>query len=45
MERLCWDTKDPMYYRVCKAYDALHALSVECHYASCESGVGKPRLN
>jgi hypothetical protein len=26
-----------------QAYDATHALSVELHYLTCSSGVGRPR--
>ena len=25
------------------AYNAMHALNVEVHYLSCDSGVGRPR--
>ena len=33
---------DPLFLRVCKAYDATDALCMDLHYRSCASGVGKP---
>lgn len=32
---------DPLMRAVCRAEDAIHALSVEVHYLSCEGGVGR----
>jgi hypothetical protein len=32
---------DPLYQCVRKAEDAIHHLSVELHYRSCECGVGR----
>jgi len=38
-----WDASDPMYRAAWDAYNALHALRVHCHYASCAPGTaGKP---
>jgi hypothetical protein len=34
---------DPLLRAVVKVYDAMHALNVEVHYLSCESGVGRLR--
>jgi hypothetical protein len=34
------DPKDPLRRAIIDAYNAVHALSVHLHYASCESGVG-----
>jgi len=36
-----FDRRDPLFLLVCQAYDALHSLSVDLHYRSCE-GVGPP---
>ena len=33
--------KDPLFLLVCHAYDAMHTLSVDLHYRTCE-GVGRP---
>jgi hypothetical protein len=33
---------DPLLQRVRSAHGAVHALSVELHYLSCDSGVGRP---
>ena len=33
--------QDKLYRLVQTAYDALHALSIETHYMSCERGVGR----
>ena len=43
MSRVGLDVGDPkLYRRVRAAEDALHALTVELHYQSCASGVGRP---
>ena len=42
MEKVGSTPNDRLFVLVCDAYDALHALSVELHYLSCESGVGRP---
>ena len=43
MQRMGWDAGDPMYVAAWRAYDALHALHVHCHYASCQPGTaGRP---
>jgi hypothetical protein len=41
MEQLGFTHSDPLYAAVCKAYNAMHELSVEIHYLSCD-GVGRP---
>ena len=33
---------DPYYAAVARAEEAVYALSIATHYASCESGVGNP---
>ncbi len=43
MERAGFPPRDPLYVLVCDAYDAMHRLSVEIHYLSCEGGVGRIR--
>jgi hypothetical protein len=42
MEKAGFKPDDPVYQLVFKAYDAMHRLSVELHYRSCKSGVGRP---
>jgi hypothetical protein len=42
MDKVGFISSDPLYRRVCRAYDSLHALTVELHYLSCK-GVGKGR--
>jgi hypothetical protein len=32
---------DPLFERVCQAYDSLHRLFIELHYLSC-NGTGRP---
>ena len=32
---------DPLAVRTREAYNVLHALNVEVHYLSCDSGVGR----
>jgi hypothetical protein len=32
---------DPLFVRVCRAYDALHRLFIDLHYLSCD-GTGRP---
>jgi hypothetical protein len=41
LERLGFDQNGALFRAVAKAYDALFALHVELHYASCTSGVYK----
>ena len=41
MEKAGFTPSDPLYQLVCKAYDATHRLSVDLHYRSCASGVGR----
>jgi hypothetical protein len=41
MEAVGFPPKDKLYLLVCKACDAMQALSVEVHYLSCD-GVGNP---
>lgn len=38
MQRMGWRASDPMYVAAWRAYDALHALHIHCHYASCKPG-------
>ena len=38
MQRIGWDARDPMYEAAWDAYNAVHALRVHCHYASCMPG-------
>jgi hypothetical protein len=42
MEKTGFLPNDRLYQMVCKAYDAMHRLSVDLHYRSCKSGVGRP---
>ena len=42
MEQLGFTVHDPLFAAVTRAYNAMHELSVEIHYLSCESGVGRP---
>jgi hypothetical protein len=43
MNRTGLDVRDPdLYRRVTAALDAMHSLTVELHYQSCKSGVGRP---
>ena len=42
MEKAGFPAYDPLFLRVQKAYDAMHALCVDLHYRSRSSGVGKP---
>jgi hypothetical protein len=34
---------DPLFLATERAYDAMHAMNVAWHYASCQSGVGMAR--
>jgi hypothetical protein len=43
MEKARFRQDDQVYQMVCKAYDAMHRLSVELHYRSCKGGVGRPK--
>lgn len=42
MEKVGFTPNDKLFVLVCDAFEALHALSNELHYLSCESGVGRP---
>jgi hypothetical protein len=43
LNRTGLDVRDPdLYRRATAALDAMHALTVELHYQSCASGVGRP---
>jgi hypothetical protein len=42
MELIGFPPGDPLFLLVSRAYDSLQQLSVEVHYMSCGSGVGKP---
>ena len=41
MEKRNFPHDDMLLRAVVKAYDAMHALNVELHYLSCESGAGR----
>ena len=41
MEKVGFPQDDKLFKMVCAAYDAMHRLSVEVHYLSC-NGVGEP---
>jgi hypothetical protein len=41
MEERGFPPDDPYYLLVLRAQDAVHRLSVETHYRSCTSGVGR----
>jgi hypothetical protein len=45
MEKAGFKPKVPVYQMVCTASDAMHRLSVELHYRSCKSGLGRPNKN
>lgn len=40
---LGFSSTDDFYRKVLDARDAFHRLTVETHYRSCGSGVGRPR--
>lgn len=40
MQKVGFPHEDKLYLLVCKAYEAMHHLSVEVHYLSCD-GVGR----
>ena len=40
MEEAGFPHDDALYLKVCAAYDAMHRLSVDVHYLSCD-GVGE----
>ena len=42
MEKAGFPPGDKLFRLTDSAYDALHSLSVELHYLSCPSGVGRP---
>ena len=42
MQNLHFAHDDPLCLAVCKAQDAMYALRIHLHYASCERGVGEP---
>ena len=41
IERRHFPPQDQLKQRVEAAYDALHRLSIELHYMSCDGGVGR----
>ena len=41
MEKL-FPPDDPLFLKVVAAHDAVCALSIEMHYQSCKTGVGRP---
>lgn len=42
MEKVGITPSDPLLKLVRRAYDAMHALSIELHYRSCDGGTGRP---
>ena len=42
MQKLGFAHDDRLYQAVVKAQDAMYALRIHLHYASCERGVGEP---
>jgi hypothetical protein len=42
LHALGFDPKCKLYQGVQDAYDAMHSLSIELHYQSIKSGVGRP---
>jgi len=42
MELIGFPSGDPLFVLVSPAYDSLQRLSVEVHYMSCRSVVGRP---
>ena len=42
MEQRGFPRDDELRQLVERAYDSVHRLSVELHYLSCKSGVGRP---
>jgi len=42
MQKLGFAHDDRLYQAVVAAQDAMHALRIHLHYASCERGVGEP---
>lgn len=41
MEQVGFVQSDHLFQLVTRVYDATHALSVELHYSSCSTGVGR----
>ena len=41
MQRRAFPPHDRVYVSTCKAYHAVHELSVHLHYASCSSGTAR----
>jgi hypothetical protein len=41
MDLMHFEVNDPLRLAALRARDGTHHLSVELHYASCESGVGR----
>ena len=41
MERLGFRPDDRLYLATTEAFNAVHALHVECHYLTCPTGVGR----
>jgi hypothetical protein len=41
MEQLGFRPDDRLYQATTAAYNAVHALHVECHYLTCPGGVGR----
>jgi hypothetical protein len=42
MERTGFPPNDPLFQSARRAYDAVCTFSMDLHYLSCKSGVGKP---
>jgi hypothetical protein len=45
MERLGFPPDDVLYRHVVAAYNSAHALMVQAHYLSVQSGVGNRKVN
>lgn len=43
IEKAGFSQGDPLFQCVAAAQAAAQALFMECHYLSCESGVGRPK--
>jgi hypothetical protein len=41
MQRSGFLPSDPLFRRVCQAYDSVHALFIKLHYLSCEGAGGR----
>ena len=44
MERLCFPHEDPLYRATVDSFYALQHLHIQAHYLTCNSGVGRQRM-